>query len=126
MFKPNKMLKVISVIMIILGILGLIFSILGYRLLSNMGGVEGIVPGGNLLTNMIISIASGVCCILTGFFGKTGKSLKLAMVFGATYTIIILYNIIINTINIGFSYTYFLNIIIPVLFWWSIFQSIEE
>lgn len=126
MFKPNKMLKVISVIMIILGILGLIASIFGYRLISNMGGIEGIATSGSLLTNLIISIASGICCVLTGAFGKTGKSLKLTMLFGGTYTIIILYNIVVNSINVGFSYTYFLNIIIPVLFWWSIFQSIEE
>lgn len=126
MFKPNNMLKVISVIMIIFGILGLVFSILGYRLLSNMGGVEGIATIGDVQTNLIISIISGICCILTGFFGKTGKSLKLAMLFGGIYTIIILYKIVVSSNNIGFSYMYFLSIIIPILFWWSIFQSIEE
>lgn len=126
MFKPNKMLKVISVIMIIFSVLGLIASIASYRLLSNMGGIEGIATSGEILTNLIISIISGICCILTGFFGKTGKSLKLAMLFGGIYTVIILYNIVVSVSKIGFSYIYLLNVIIPILFWWSIFQSIEE
>lgn len=126
MFKPNKMLRVVSVIMVIFGIIGLIVSIFGYKMVSNMGGIEGIVTSEELFRNLIISIISGCCCILTGFFGKTGKSLKLAMLFGGIYTIVILYSIMVSFSKTGFSYMYFLNIIIPVLFWWSIFQSIEE
>ena len=132
MFKPTGLLKVISVLMIVFGALGMVMVIFSYSMLSGVEEVPGVSE--DLLNtaksaitplSMALSVLSGSCCILAGVFGVSGKSLKLAVIFGGLYSLNVAYNLVVNVISSGFSPIYIFNILIPLLFWWGLYQSKE-
>jgi len=129
MFKPKRLLKVISVIMIIFGVLGGVFSIFTYAMLPQLGDMAGLDMSvyESVFTplNIAISIVSTISCIMAGVFGVSGKSLRWAMIFGGIYTLIVIYNVVTTVIAGGVLYTLILSVLIPILYWWGIYQSKE-
>jgi len=129
MFKPKGLLKVISVIMIVFGVLGGAMTIFAYTFLPQLADTAGVdtslLEGVYTPLTVVISIISTLCCILAGIFGISGKSMRWAMIFGGVYTLIVLYNIITSIVSSGFQFTFIISFIIPILYWWGIYQSRE-
>ncbi len=129
MFKPTTLLKVVSIIMIIFGAIGLLGTGVSYAVLPSMGDIPGvdmsIITDTLTPLNLAIAVLSGILEIAAGIFGVSGKSLKAATVIMGIYTIMIIGSLIQSMMLIGMSFTYVFNLILPVLFWWGLYQSKE-
>lgn len=130
MFRPVRLLKVVSVIMIIMGVIAMGAAVMMYLLSSNSGGMLedlGLVSGRITLLASAISIASAFCWIMAGIFGVSGKSRRMALLFGILYSLFFAYNfldnIIHNGVNVIYIPTYVINLVIFVVFWWGMYRS---
>lgn len=132
MFKPVKLLKVMSVILIILGIIGVLFTVLLYGMRSGMeefGASSGIdmtaLLNGLTPLYLVTSLVGCFSMIFAGIFGVSGKSLKMAMIFGGVYALIEIYNFIRTITTSGFTVYLIFSPLLAGLFWWGIYQSKE-
>ncbi|MGL6200976.1 MAG: hypothetical protein ACRC3H_18805 [Lachnospiraceae bacterium] len=132
MFKPKGLLKVISILMIIFGVLGAAFMLLIYFMLpqlipiyEDMGVDVSLIEQAFTPLSIAISVVSSLFCTLAGVFGVSGKSMRLTMIFGGIYTLIVVIKIISSIVESGFTASLILSVIIPILYWWGIYQSKE-
>lgn len=127
MFQPKRLLKVMSVIFIILGVLGLIGTGFSYAMLPKLEAIEGMDM--SLLTetmtplNLVISIISCISSVGAGIVGISGRSRRWAVIFIGIYSLLVIVSLI-QTAMLGlFGFTAVVDIIIPLLYWWGLYQS---
>lgn len=132
MYKPKGLLKVISILMIIFGVLGAAFMLLIYFMLpqlipiyEDMGMDASIIEQAYTPLVIAFSVFSSLICTLAGVFGVSGKSMRLTMIIGGIYTLLIVVDLISTIVNSGFSAMLILDLLIPILYWWGIYQSKE-
>ena len=127
MFQPKRLLKVMSVIFIILGVLGLIGTGFSYAMLPKLEAIEGMDM--SLLTetmtplNLVISIISCISSVGAGIVGISGRSRRWAVIFIGIYSLLVIVSLV-QTAMLGlFGFTVVVDIIIPLLYWWGLYQS---
>ena len=127
MFQPKRLLKVMSVIFIILGVLGLIGTGFSYAMLPKLEAIEGMDM--SLLTetmtplNLVISIISCISSVGAGIVGISGRSRRWAVIFIGIYSLLVIVSLV-QTAMLGlFGFTAVVDIIIPLLYWWGLYQS---
>lgn len=129
MFKSTRLLKVVSVIMIIFSVIGIASLAFTYTMIPKMGDVAGIdtslIEAAYSPLNIAISVVSSISCIMAGIFGVSGKSFKGAVICEGIYTVILLYNMISSVLTSGLVWTQIFSVILPLLYWWGIYQSKE-
>lgn len=130
MFQPSKLLKVMSVIFIILGVLGLIGTGFSYAMLPTLESIEGVDM--SLVTetltplNLALSIVSCVSSVGAGIAGIRGRSRRRAVIFIGLYSLLTVISLI-QTAAIGlFNFGAVLDVVVPVLYWWDLYQSEER
>lgn len=130
MFQPSKLLKVMSVIFIILGVLGLIGTGFSYAMLPTLESIEGVDM--SLVTetltplNLALSIVSCVSSMGAGIAGIRGRSRRRAVIFIGLYSLLTVISLI-QTAAIGlFNFGTVLDVVVPVLYWWGLYQSEER
>ena len=127
MFQPKRLLKVMSVIFIILGVLGLIGTGFSYAMLPKLEAIEGMDM--SLLTetmtplNLVISIISCISSVGAGIVGISGRSRRWAVIFIGIYSLLVIVSLV-QTAMLGlFGFTAVVDIIIPLPYWWGLYQS---
>lgn len=127
MFKPNTLLKVVSILMIILGVLGLIGTALLMAVIPKMGDLPGVNAG---MLDMAfspfsigLSLVSTLCAIIAGILGVCGKSYKGAVIVMGIYTAALVISAVMGVATTGFTYTTVTGFILPILYWWGLYQS---
>ena len=130
MFQPSKLLKVMSVIFIILGVLGLIGPGFSYAMLPTLESIEGVDM--SLVTetltplNLALSIVSCVSSVGAGIAGIRGRSRRRAVIFIGLYSLLTVISLI-QTAAMGlFNFGAVLDVVVPVLYWWGLYQSEER
>ena len=130
MFQPSKLLKVMSVIFIILGVLGLIGTGFSYAILPTLESIEGVDM--SLVTetltplNLALSIVSCVSSVGAGIAGIRGRSRRRAVIFIGLYSLLTVISLI-QTAAMGlFNFGAVLDVVVPVLYWWGLYQSEER
>lgn len=130
MFQPSKLLKVMSVIFIILGVLGLVGTGFSYAMLPTLESIEGVDM--SLVTetltplNLALSIVSCVSSVGAGIAGIRGRSRRRAVIFIGLYSLLTVISLI-QTAAIGlFNFGAVLDVVVPVLYWWGLYQSEER
>ena len=130
MFQPSNLLKVMSVIFIILGVLGLIGTGFSYAMLPTLESIEGVDM--SLVTetltplNLALSIVSCVSSVGAGIAGIRGRSRRRAVIFIGLYSLLTVISLI-QTAAIGlFNFGAVLDVVVPVLYWWGLYQSEER
>ncbi|WP_346707086.1 hypothetical protein [Massilistercora timonensis] len=130
MFQPSKLLKVMSVIFIILGVLGLIGTGFSYAMLPTLESIEGVDM--SLVTetltplNLALSIVSCVSSVGAGIAGIRGRSRRRAVIFIGLYSLLTVISLI-QTAAMGlFNFGAVLDVVVPVLYWWGLYQSEER
>ena len=130
MFQPSKLLKVMSVIFIILGVLGLIGTGFSYAMLPTLESIEGVDM--SLVTetltplNLALSIVSCVSRVGAGIAGIRGRSRRRAVIFIGLYSLLTVISLI-QTAAMGlFNFGAVLDVVVPVLYWWGLYQSEER
>ena len=130
MFQPSKLLTVMSVIFIILGVLGLIGTGFSYAMLPTLESIEGVDM--SLVTetltplNLALSIVSCVSSVGAGIAGIRGRSRRRAVIFIGLYSLLTVISLI-QTAAIGlFNFGAVLDVVVPVLYWWGLYQSEER
>lgn len=130
MFQPSKLLKVMSVIFIILGVLGLIGTGFSYAMLPTLESIEGVDM--SLVTetltplNLALSIVSCVSSVGAGIAGIRGRSRRRAVIFIGLYSLLTVISLI-QTAAMGlFNLGAVLDVVVPVLYWWGLYQSEER
>ena len=130
MFQPSKLLKVMSVIFIILRVLGLIGTGFSYAMLPTLESIEGVDM--SLVTetltplNLALSIVSCVSSVGAGIAGIRGRSRRRAVIFIGLYSLLTVISLI-QTAAIGlFNFGAVLDVVVPVMYWWGLYQSEER
>ena len=130
MFQPSKLLKVMSVIFIILGVLGLIGTGFSYAMLPTLESIEGVDM--SLVTetltplNLALSIVSCVSSVGAGIAGIRGRSRRRAVIFIGLDSLLTVISLI-QTAAMGlFNFGAVLDVVVPVLYWWGLYQSEER
>ena len=130
MFQPSKLLKVMSVIFIILGVLGLIGTGFSYAMLPTLESIEGVDM--SLVTetltplNLALSIVSCVSSVGAGIAGIRGRSRRRAVIFIGLYSLLTVISLIQTAVMGLFNFGAVLDVVVPVLYWWGLYQSEER
>ena len=129
MFKPTKMLKVVSVIMLIFAVIGLIsvvFSMAMIPKIADMPGVDtSMLMSALTPLNIAISLISSASCIAAAILGICGKSYKAALIAMGLYTLLIVISAVQSIVGGTFTFISVVGYILPVLYWWGLYQSKE-
>ena len=129
MFRPKTLLKVVSILFIISGVFGFIGTAAGYVMIPKMSEIPGVdmsvLEAAYTPLNLIISIVSSIGCVGAGIFGVSGKSMKWALIFAGVYTVLLIVSIIQTIVAGTFTAFSVVNIIVPSLYWWGLYQSKE-
>lgn len=133
MFKPKKLLKVVSILLIIFGILGIISVPALYFIMQSLEEVPGITKQmldqvASLFTplNLFWSLLPSCLLVAAGILGVMGKSFNACLILMIIYTLILIMNQISSLSTTGFSVTIIINYILPVLYFWGLYQSKES
>lgn len=124
MKKKSKLLKVVSIILIIfsaLGILGGIFSLLTYSVITST--LESMGMAALPLWSYIVSLAISCINLVAGIAGVRYRSKQSVLTIGIVYCLSVIVSIAVNIILAGFSATYVLSLILPILYMWGWYQS---
>ena len=130
MFQPSKLLKVMSVIFIILGVLGLIGTGFSYAMLPTLESIEGVDM--SLVTetltplNLALSIVSCVSSVGAGIAGIRGRSRRRAVIFIGLYSLLTVISLIQTAAIRLFNFGAVLDVVVPVMYWWGLYQSEER
>ncbi|MEF9999135.1 MAG: hypothetical protein RSA90_05685 [Lachnospiraceae bacterium] len=129
MFKPTKMLKVVSVILIVLAVLGVASVAFSYAMMPSMKSIPGmdtsLLEEAYTPLNLVISSCGFLLTIVAGVLGIKGKQFKIALGAMVIYIIYTVYTIFTSISTLGFSVTYFVNLVLPILYLWGLYQSKE-
>lgn len=124
MQKRSKLLTVVSIIIIVFSSLGLLLNIammaMGPALESSLEGTGVALPG---MGDYAFSIVLGIIQLIAGIVGAMQRSKKSVLIMGVVYCILILVNVIISSITVGFLFTYIFSFILPILYMWGWYQA---
>lgn len=128
MFRPKTLLKVMSIIFIIMGVFGLIGTVFSYAMIPKLtSGIEGVdtsmLEAALTPLNLALSVVSCIACIGAGIAGVSGKSKKWATIFIGLYTILTVVSIVQSIVMGTFTFLVVLDVILPLLYWWGLYQS---
>lgn len=127
MFRPKTMLKVVSIFFIIGGVLGLFGTVVLYAMIPKMSEIPGVdmsvLEAAMTPFGLITSVFSSISSVCAGVFGFTGKSAKYAKIFAGIYTALLVVSTIQSAIGGTFTFLVVVDFIIPVLYWWGLYQS---
>ncbi|MCI8320882.1 MAG: hypothetical protein HFH02_07390 [Dorea sp.] len=127
MFKPTKLLKVVSVLFIITGILGMIGTVVSYIMIPKMSEIPGmdmsVIEATLTPLNLVMSVISCTCSVAAGIFGFGGRVKKGAVLCAAVYTAALFVSVAQTVMNGTFTVFVSIDFILPVLYWWGLYQS---
>ena len=124
MKRKSKLLNVVSIIIIIFGSLSVLSSLAVFALSDileqsyEMLGMEAPSTAYNVL-GLIVA----VIMLAAGITGVMYRSRKSVLLIGLLYCLAILVNIGASIAYTGFSVTYAVSLILPVLYMWGWYQS---
>lgn len=125
MKSQSKLLKVISIIFIIFGGLGLVSNICTFAMRDSINsiyeqaGLELTISAGTIAFSVLFAIIE----LAAGIVGVMYKNRKLVMAAAIALIALEIINVIINSVTIGFSGTYLLGFLLPILYAWGWYQS---
>ncbi len=131
MFETGKLLKVVSIIFIVfmgIGIVGTGITIVSLpMILSSVEGlgIEG-VENAYSMPNLIMGLVATVFGLATGIMGLLGKSKKLCYGMMGIYIVYMIYGIITAMMTTSFGIFAVLDLILPILYLWGVYQSEER
>lgn len=124
MKKKSKLLHVVSIIVIVFGALAVIsalFSLLMKDLMTSSYEMLGMTPPATWYYIWMLILA---CFKLAaGIIGVVYKSRKSVFITAVIYIIAIAADLIYMTVTSGFSITYIISLILPILYLWGVYQS---
>ncbi len=124
MKKKSKLLHVVSIIIIVFGALAVIssiFSLLMKDLMTSSYELLGMTPPATWYYIWMLILA---CFELAaGIIGVVYKSRKSVFITAVIYLIAIVADLIYATVTSGFSITYVISLILPILYLWGVYQS---
>lgn len=124
MKKKSKLLHVVSIIIIVFGALAVIsaiFSLLMKDLMTSSYEMLGMTPPATWYYIWMLILA---CFELAaGIIGVVYKSRKSVFITAVIYIVAILADLIYATVTSGFSITYVISLILPILYLWGVYQS---
>lgn len=124
MQKRSKLLTVVSIIVIVFSALGLLSNI---ALMALGDSFEAYYQAAGIAAptaaDYAISIVLGLVQLIAGIVGVMQKSKKSVLIMGALYCIVILVNVIMSCISVGFTFTYIFSFILPILYMWGWYQA---
>lgn len=124
MKKKSKLLHVVSIIVIVFGALAVIsaiFSLLMKDLMTSSYEMLGMTPPATWYYIWMLILA---CFELAaGIIGVVYKSRKSVFITAVIYIVAILADLIYATATSGFSITYVISLILPILYLWGVYQS---
>ena len=127
MFRPTKLLKVVSVLFIITGVLGMFGTAVSYIMLPKLSEIPGVDMSMLEATltpfNLAMSVISCVCSVAAGFFGFGGRSKRNAAICMGIYSVLLLVSVVQMALNGTFTVFVTVDFILPVLYWWGLYQS---
>lgn len=127
MFKPTKLLRIVSVLFMITGVLGMLGTAVSYIMLPKMSEIPGVDVSMLEATltpfNLAMSVISGVSGIAAGTFGFGGRSKRNAAVCMGIYSALLLVSVVQMMMNETFTAFVAVDFILPVLYWWGLYQS---
>ena len=124
MKKKSKLLHVVSIIIIVFGALAVIssiFSILMRDLMDASYDMLGMTPPPTVyyiwgLVLACYELAAGIIVVVY-------KSKKSVFIPAVIYIIAIIADLIYATVTAGFSVTYIISLVLPLLYLWGVYQS---
>lgn len=124
MKKKSKLLHVVSIIVIVFGALAVIssiFTLLMKDLMASSYEMLGMTPPPTMYYIWMLIMA----CIelAAGIIGVVYKSRKSVFITAVVYLIAIVADLIYATVTSGFSITYVISLILPILYLWGVYQS---
>lgn len=129
MFKPTKLLKIVSVLFIISSVLGMFGTAVSYIMLPKLSEIPGVDMSllEETLTplNLVLSVISCISGTAAGIFGTGGRSKRNAAVCMGIYTVLLLVSVVQIALNGMFTVFIAVDFILPVLYWWGLYQSEE-
>lgn len=127
MFKPTRLLKVVSVLFMITGVLGMLGTAVSYIMLPKMSEIPGVDMSMLEATltpfNLAMSVVSCVCSVMAGIFGFGGRSRRNAVICAGIYTVMLFVSVAQMAMNGTFTVFVAVDFILPVLYWWGLYQS---
>ena len=116
--------KSVSIIIIVFGALSVIsaiFSLLMKDLMTSSYEMLGMTPPSTMYYIWMLILA---CFVLAaGIIGVVYKSRKSVFITAVIYLIAIVADLIYTTVTSGFSITYVISLILPILYLWGVYQS---
>ena len=124
MKKKSKLLHVVSIIIIVFGALaaiGSIFSVLMRDLMEASYEMLGMTPPPTAyyIWGLVLSCFE----LAAGIIGVVYKSKKSVFITAVIYIIAIIADLIYATVTAGFSVTYIISLVLPLLYLWGVYQS---
>lgn len=124
MQKRSKLLTVVSIIIIVFSCMGILANIMmmamGSTIESYLEGTGVAMPG---MADYAFAIVLGIVQLIAGIAGAMQRSKKSVLIMGALYCLLILVNVIISCVSVGFSFTYVFSFILPILYMWGWYQA---
>ena len=124
MQKRSKLLTVVSIIIIVFSSLGLLSNIammaMGSSIEPYLEGTGVAMPS---MADYAFAIVLGVIELIAGIVGVMQRSKKSVLIMGALYCVMIIVNVIISSITVGFLFTYIFSFILPILYMWGWYLS---
>lgn len=124
MQKRSKLLTVVSIIIIVFSCMGILANIMmmamGSAIEAYLEGTGVAMPG---MADYAFAIVLGIVQLIAGIAGAMQRSKKSVLIMGALYCLLILVNVIISCVSVGFSFTYVFSFILPILYMWGWYQA---
>lgn len=124
MQKRSKLLTVVSIIIIVFSCMGILANIMmmamGSTIEAYLEGTGVAMPG---MADYAFAIVLGIVQLIAGIAGAMQRSKKSVLIMGALYCLLILVNVIISCVSVGFSFTYVFSFILPILYMWGWYQA---
>ena len=122
--KKSTLLNVVSILLIIFsafGILGGIITIATYDAITS--ALESLGMTAIPMWSYVVSLIMSCIDMAAGVMGVMYRSKKSVLIIGVVYVLSVAASIAVSIITAGFSATYILNLILPVLYMWGWYQS---
>ncbi len=124
MKKKSKLLTVVSIIIIVFSVFSLLGTLASFALADiTAQGYEILGMEAPSTAYYILGLAVGIIMLVTGIMGVMYRSRKSVLIIGVIYCLAILANIAYSISYTGFSVTYVLSLILPLLYMWGWYQS---
>ena len=124
MKKKSKLLHVVSIIIIVFGALAVIsslFSILMRDMMDASFEMLGMTPPSTVY--YVWGLVLACFELAAGIIGVVYTSKKSVFIPAVVYIAAILADLIYATVTSGFSVTYIISLVLPLLYLWGVYQS---